>query len=98
MFTQNQIRQMFVANEYSTTAAEGNISVSKEGNDYRILHYGKDGLPTIVHIPEDHILYTKAVAAANMKYTSKAALVTLDSNYLIDHDGDNTTPKTLISG
>lgn len=98
MFTQNQIRQMFVANEYSTDAAEGNISVSKNGTDYKIIHYGKNGLPTIVHIPEDHILYTKAIPAVNMKYTSKAALVTLDSNYLIDHDNDNTTAKTLISG
>ena len=98
MFTQNQIRQMFVANAYSTDAAEGNISVSKEGNDYRILHYGKDGLPTIVHIPEDHILYTKAIHAAQMKYTSRAALVTLKDEYLFDHDENNSTPATLISG
>lgn len=98
MFTQNQIRQMFVANAYSTTAAEGNISVSKNGTDYKIVHYGKDGLPTIVHIPEDHIFYTKAVAAAKMKYTSRASLITLNSNYLIDHDNDSDTAKTLISG
>ena len=98
MFTQNQIRQMFVANAYSTDAAEGNISVTKEGNDYRILHYGKDGLPTIVHIPEDHILYTKAVPAADMQYRSKATLITLNQEYLVDHDSDNSTAKTLISG
>lgn len=98
MFTQNQIRQMFVANAYSNTAAEGNISVTKEGNDYRILHYGKDGLPTIVHIPEDHILYTKAVPAADMQYKSKATLITLNQEYLVDHDDDAQTPKVLVSG
>jgi len=97
MFTQNQIRQMFVANAYSTTAAEGNISVTKEGNDYRILHYGKDGLPTVAHIPEDHILYTKAVPADKMKYTSRASLITLNSNYLVDTNNDSTG-DSLVSG
>ena len=88
---------MFVAKAYSTDAAEGNISVSKNGTDYKIIHYGKNGLPTIVHIPEDHILYTKAIAAANMKYTSKAALITLNSNYLVDTNNDSTG-DSLVSG
>lgn len=105
MFTQNQIRQFLPVSGYqSSTMAGGDANVGKvkvtatpEG-EYNVQYVDSTGKVISFIIPEKSILWKKATPAVKMAYTSRAALVTLNSNYLVDHDNDSDTPATLISG
>ena len=105
MFTQNQIRQFLPVSGYqSSTMAGGSDNVGKvkvtatpEG-EYNVQYVDSTGKVISFLIPAKNILWKKATPAAKMAYTSRATLVTLNSDYLIDHDSDADTPATLISG
>ena len=105
MFTQNQIRQFLPVSDYqSSTVAGGSDNVGKvkvtatpEG-EYNVQYVDSTGKVISFLIPAKNILWKKATPASKMAYTSRASLVTLNSDYLIDHDNDATTDKTLISG
>lgn len=78
MYTQNQTRQYFVVN------SANQIAVSKNDENEISIGYSISGKKPTINlvkggmndIVEAHITY-----AADMKYTSKATVVTLDSNY-----------------
>lgn len=105
MFTQNQIRQFLPVSGYqSSTMAGGSTNIGKvkvtatpEG-EYNVQYVDSTGKVISFLIPAKNILWKKATPAAKMAYTSRASLVTLNSDYLIDHDSDADTPATLISG
>ena len=105
MFTQNQIRQFLPVSGYqSSTMAGGNDNIGKvkvtatpEG-EYNVQYVDSTGKVISFLIPAKNILWKKATPAVKMAYTSRASLVTLNSDYLTDHDNDATTDKTLIGG
>lgn len=70
----------YIAPADIASAVAGNITVEAAGNEYKLTHFGVNGLPTTVHIPKDKILYAKAIPASAMTYTSKATFVSLDSD------------------
>lgn len=104
MFTQNQIRQFLPISGYqSSTMAGGNDNVGKvkvtatpEG-EYNVQYVDSTGKVISFIIPAKNILWKKATPAAKMAYTSRASLITLNSNYLVDTDEDNTG-DAVISG
>ena len=105
MFTQNQIRQFLPVSGYqSSTMAGGSDNVGKvkvtatpEG-EYNVQYVDSTGKVISFIIPAKNILWKKATPAAKMAYTSRASLITLNSDYLIDHDDDDSTAAALISG
>ena len=103
MFTQNQIRQFLpisgvvTGNNALSTVGNVKVTATPEG-EYNVQYVDSTGKVISFIIPSKNILWKKATPAAKMAYTSRASLVTLNSNYLIDHDNDSTTAKTLISG
>ena len=107
MFTQNQIRQFLpvsdvVANNADMpsgidNAGKAKVSTTPMG-EYNVQYVDSTGKVVSFIIPEKSILWKKATPAVKMAYTSKATLVTVNPEYLIDHDNNNSTAKTLISG
>ena len=105
MFTQNQIRQFLPVSAYqSSDMAGGSTNIGKVKvtatpyGEYNVQYVDSTGKVISFIIPEKSILWKKATAAIKMQYKSKATLVTVNPEYLIDHDNDGTTAKTLISG
>lgn len=105
MFTQNQIRQFLPVSGYQANAMVGGndnvgkvkVTATPEG-EYNVQYVDSTGKVISFLIPAKNILWKKATPAAKMAYTSRATLVTLNSDYLIDHDSDADTPAALISG
>ena len=107
MFTQNQIRQFLPVSEVVasdatmpsglTNAGKVKVTATPEG-EYNVQYVDSTGKVISFLIPAKNILWKKATPAAKMAYTSRATLITLNSDYLIDHDNDEDTPNTLISG
>jgi hypothetical protein len=105
MFTQNQIRQFLPVSGYqSSTMAGGNDNVGKVKvtstplGEYNVQYVDSTGKVISFIIPAKSILWKRATSSAKMAYTSKATLVTVNPEYLIDHDSNDSTAKTLISG
>lgn len=84
MYTQNQVRQLYVAKDYIASAGNlsnpGDITVSSDGNGVYFLYVGPDGkIQRSDRIEISKIMNVQTTMAAAMKRTTKATLVTLDS-------------------
>lgn len=89
MFTENQVRQLYVVNsvvtgstEVTNASAAGATKLKSNADEFYFLHKGasEDGLQRTDRVNKCHIIDIRATAAADMVHKMRKIEVTLDSN------------------
>lgn len=101
MFTQNQIRQFLPVSAVVASNADMPSGIDNAGKvkvtatpegEYNVQYVDSTGKVISFLIPAKNILWKKATPAIKMDYYSRASLITLNSNYLVD------TGDAVVSG